>query len=182
MITALNILSPIFVNTTNAMQEILTNSQINQKTNRLAHQLLENCFDQEEIYIGGIGGNGFILAEQLVKVIKQHDPIKINLFKITINKDKPWSDKIELSIDINKMKNGYIVLVDDVVNSGKTMQYALIEILKFPTKEIKTVALVDRKHRRFPIKADFVGMTLSTTLKERVEVDLTGQEMKAFLV
>ena len=164
------------------MQEILTNSQINQKTNRLAHQLLENCFDQEEIYIGGIGGNGIILAEQLVKVIKQHDPIKINLFKITINKDKPWSDKIELSIDINKMKNGYIVLVDDVVNSGKTMQYALIEILKFPTKEIKTVALVDRKHRRFPIKADFVGMTLSTTLKERVEVDLTGQEMKAFLV
>jgi pyrimidine operon attenuation protein/uracil phosphoribosyltransferase len=164
------------------MQEILTNTQINQKTNRLAHQLLENCFEQEEVFIGGIGGNGYILAEQLVKIIKENDSIRINLFKIEINKEKPWSEKVSLSIDINEMKNGYIVLVDDVVNSGKTMQYALIEILKFPTKEIKTVALVDRKHRRFPIKADFVGMTLSTTLKERVEVDLTGQEMKAFLV
>ena len=164
------------------MQEILTNRQINQKTNRLAHQLLENCFTEKEIFIGGIAGNGFQLAKQLTKIINDNDSLKINLFEIKINKEKPWSDKIELTIDIDSMKNGYIVLVDDVVNSGKTMQYALIEILKFPTKAIKTVALVDRKHRRFPIKADYVGMTLSTTLQDRVEVDLTGQEMNAFLV
>ena len=74
------------------------------------------------------------------------------------------------------------MLIDDVLNSGKTMQYALLEILQFPTKAIKTVALVDRAHRRFPIKANFVGLQLSTTLKEHVKVILNDQEQKAFLV
>ena len=80
------------------------------------------------------------------------------------------------------MENGYIVLVDDVLNSGKTMQYALVKILQFPTKAIKTLTLVDRKHRRFPIKANFVGMSLSTTLKQHVEVDLKSKKNKAYLV
>jgi pyrimidine operon attenuation protein/uracil phosphoribosyltransferase len=73
-------------------------------------------------------------------------------------------------------------LIDDVLNSGKTLQFALVEILKFPTKAIKIMTLVDRKHRRFPIKADFVGMSLSTTLKERVEVDLSPENKKAYLL
>ncbi|MEY3438990.1 MAG: hypothetical protein RL265_1575, partial [Bacteroidota bacterium] len=76
----------------------------------------------------------------------------------------------------------YIILVDDVLNSGKTMQYSLVKLLERPTKSIKTVALVDRTHRRYPIKADFVGISLSTTLKERVEIDLDGENSKAYLV
>ena len=80
------------------------------------------------------------------------------------------------------MKNGYIVLIDDVLNSGKTMQYALMEVLQFPTKAIKTLTLVDRTHRRFPIKANFIGLSLSTTLKDRVEVILSENEEKAYLV
>ena len=71
--------------------------------------------------------------------------------------------------------------MDDVINSGKTLQFALVEMLKFPTKAIKTVTLVDRKHRRFPIKANFVGLSLSTTLQDRVEVDLTSGSEKAYL-
>ena len=96
-----------------------------------------------------------------------------------MNKKEPWSDTIELTSDKKKLENGFIVLVDDVLNSGKTMQYALIELLQFPTKAIKTVVLVDRKHRRFPIKADFVGLSLSTTLKERVEVNLEKKPAKS---
>ena len=99
-----------------------------------------------------------------------------------INKAEPWSEDVQLSIDKQKMKNGFVVLVDDVLNSGKTMQFALVEILQFPTKAIKTLTLVDRKHRRFPIKANFVGMSLSTTLKEHVKVDLTENSSKAYLV
>ena len=79
------------------------------------------------------------------------------------------------------MKNGFIVLVDDVLNSGKTMQYALTELLQFPTKAIKTLTLVDRTHRRFPVKADFVGIRLSTTLQERVEVQMDNNGTKAYL-
>jgi pyrimidine operon attenuation protein/uracil phosphoribosyltransferase len=164
------------------MQEILSHVQIEQKINRLAHQLLENCFEEKEIFIGGIQGNGYILAERLSNIINTNSDLKTNLFEVKLNKSEPWSKKITLSLDQKKMENGYIVLVDDVLNSGKTMQYALVEILQFPTKAIKTLTLVDRKHRRFPIKANFVGMSLSTTLKQHVEVDLKSKKNKAYLV
>lgn len=164
------------------MQEILSKIQIEQKINRLAHQLLEDCFEEKEIFIGGIIGNGFVLASKIAKVIKDNAELKVNLFEINIHKSEPWSNEIKLTEDKSRLKNGYIVLVDDVLNSGKTMQYSLIELLQFPTKAIKTLALVDRQHRRFPIKANFVGLSLSTTLKERVEVILTESEQKAYLV
>ncbi len=164
------------------MQEILTSVQIEQKIQRLAHQLLENCFEEKEIFIGGIHGNGFLLANRLKEILNSASDVTIHLFEITINKDEPWSETIQLSMAPEQMKNGFIVLVDDVLNSGKTMQFALTEVLRFPTKAIKTLTLFDRKHRRFPIKADFVGLSLSTTLKERVEVQFDGNSAKAFLV
>lgn len=167
---------------TSFMQKILSTIDIKQKVNRLGHQLLEDCFEEKEIFIGGIIGNGVELSKQLAKVITSNSEVKVTLFDITINKSEPWSDNIKLSVTNDKLKNGYIVLVDDVLNSGKTMQFALTELLRFPTKAIKTVALVDRKHRRFPIKADFVGLSLSTTLKERVEVKFEKGDTNAYLV
>lgn len=162
-------------------QEILSDIQIEQKINRLAHQIIENCFEEKTLFIAGITGNGYKLAEKLSSIINEHGLIKCTLAEVKINKEEPWSDAISVSNGVDQMKHAVIVLVDDVVNSGKTMQYALTEFLKFPTKAIKTVTLVDRKHRRFPIRVDFVGLTLSTTLKERVEIDLEGSK-KAFLV
>lgn len=163
------------------MQEILSPQQIEQKIHRLAHQLLENCFEEEQIFIGGIHGNGFVLARKLKDILESASELTVHLFEIHINKEEPWSEDIRLSMDPSEMKNGFIVLVDDVLNSGKTMQFALTEILRFPTKAIKTLTLVDRKHRRFPIRADFVGLSLSTTLKERVEVQFSDNEAKAYL-
>lgn len=164
------------------MQEILNNQQIEQKINRLAHQLLENAFEEGPIFIGGIHGNGFELAKRLTEIIQSNSDLDIKLFEINMNKSEPWSGPISLSIPKESMKNGYIVLVDDVVNSGKTLQFALVEILQFPTKAIKIATLVDRKHRRFPIRTDFVGLTLSTTLKERVEVEFSTGNSKAYLI
>jgi pyrimidine operon attenuation protein/uracil phosphoribosyltransferase len=103
------------------------------------------------------------------------------LFQIIIDKEEPWATPISLSIDELELKNGYIILVDDVINSGKTMQYALLKFLQQATHSIKVLALVDRQHRRFPIKADFVGLSLSTTLKDRVEIDLSSSRFFAFL-
>jgi len=163
------------------MQEILSTVQIEQKIQRLAHQLLENCFEEKEIFIGGIHGNGFILAKRLQDILEKASEVEIHLFEVTVNKEEPWSEPIKLSMPSESMKNGFIVLVDDVLNSGKTMQYALTKILQFPTKAIKTLTLVDRTHRRFPIKADFVGIRLSTTLQERVEVIIKNEEIKAYL-
>jgi pyrimidine operon attenuation protein/uracil phosphoribosyltransferase len=164
------------------MQEILSSREIKQKTERLAHQLIENTFEEPKVFIGGIEGNGIVFANSLAGIMRKHTESEITVFSIKVNKSEPWSEKILLSSPTADMEDAYIILVDDVFNSGKTMQFALVEILQFPTKAIKTVALVDRKHRRFPIKANFVGLSLSTTLKERVEVDLTVGSEKAYLV
>lgn len=164
------------------MQEILSPVQLEQKIQRLAHELLENCFEEKEVFIGGIQGNGKLLADKLHAILKDSAEVKFHLFEVTVNKDEPWSDPMVLSIPREQMKNGFIVLVDDVLNSGKTMQYALTELLQFPTKAIKTLTLVDRTHRRFPIKADFVGIRLSTTLQERVEITMNEESIKAYLI
>lgn len=163
------------------MQEILSPVQLEQKIQRLAHELLENCFEEKQVFIGGIHGNGYILAQRLQGILKNVSDVDFQLFEVTVNKEEPWADPIELSIPSENMKSGFIVLVDDVLNSGKTMQYALTELLQFPTKAIKTLTLVDRTHRRFPIKADFVGIRLSTTLHERVEVQMEENGTKAYL-
>lgn len=162
-------------------QEILSEIQIEQKTNRLAHQLIESFCEEKELFIAGISGNGYYLAQRLSNIINEHGLIKSHIAEVKINKDEPWSEEITLDSDMNIMKNAVIILVDDVVNSGKTMQFALTKFLTFPTKAIKTVTLVDRKHRRFPIRVDFVGLSLSTTLQERVEVIL-GESSKAYLI
>jgi pyrimidine operon attenuation protein/uracil phosphoribosyltransferase len=156
------------------MNNILDHLDIDRKITRLAHEVLENSFEEPTLFIGGICGNGILIAEELMKII--------HVFEILINKEEPWKDGVKLTINESQLKNAYIILVDDVLNSGKTMQYALMKFLEGPTKSIKTVALVDRTHRRYPIKADYVGLSLSTTLKERVEVELNGTSSRAFLV
>lgn len=163
------------------MQVILNHQQIQQKITRLGHELLENCFEENKIFIGGIQGNGFELAKKIAAIISRNSDISVNQFEIKINKTEPWKEEVSLSIDEDKLKKGFIILVDDVINSGKTMQYALVKILERPSKTIRTVVLVDRKHRRYPVKADIVGLSLSTTLKDRVEVVLGTTDSKAFL-
>ena len=164
------------------MNYILQHKQIEEKINRLAHEILENTFEEPVLFIGGISGNGSLLAQSLSDIIKQNTRQQIVVFDLVVDKENPWDHPIQLSIAESELKNGYIILVDDVLNSGKTMQYALVKLLERPTKSIKTVALVDRTHRRYPIKADFVGLSLSTTLKERVEVSLSPNNYQAYLV
>ena len=112
------------------MQIILNHQQIEQKIIRIGHQLMENCFEEERIFIGGIAGNGSIIAHKLAQIIRENSSIEVVCFEITVNKDEPWSEAIQLSIDEKELKKGFIILVDDVINSGKTMQYALMKFLE----------------------------------------------------
>ena len=79
------------------MQEILSSTDIDQKVIRIAYQLLENCFQEEEIFIGGIIGNGDVLAKRIAEIIKTNSDLKVHLFEIKIHKSEPWSNPIELS-------------------------------------------------------------------------------------
>jgi pyrimidine operon attenuation protein/uracil phosphoribosyltransferase len=164
------------------MQIVLSKIQIDQKITRLAHQILENSSEEKTIFLAGICGNGIKIAKQLEVIINSNSSVKTHVFEISLSKEKPLEFPIESTILTSELNGGFIVLIDDVLNSGKTMQYALLKLLEVPVRAIKTVALVDRRHRRYPIKCDYVGITLSTTLKNRVEIDFENDNYEAVLV
>lgn len=164
------------------MQLVLNHHQIEQKIIRLAHEILENTYGVSELFIGGIVGNGETFAKQITEIIQANSLQAVNYFSIHLDKDNPLDHPITCSADISDFQGKTVILVDDVINSGTTMQYGVLKILEQPVRSVKTVALVDRMHRRYPIKCDFVGMTLSTTLGERVEVMPSNGELEAFLV
>jgi len=159
--------------------KILDTVQIRQKLNRLAFQVYENNFDEKEILVVGIEGNGYKFAAQLGAKLAEISGIKINMGKITLDKEKPWEGEPKVDFKEKQFVNKTVVLVDDVLNSGKTLMYAVRLFLGKPVKKINTVILVDRSHTRFPVKADFVGLTLSTTLQERIEADFSKEKKEA---
>ena len=85
------------------------------------------------------------------------------------------------TLDEVDYSNKVVVLIDDVLNSGKTLMYAAKHFLTTPILKLSTVVLVDRTHNRFPIKADYVGLSLATTLNEYVNVKLDGEEQGIYL-
>mgnify|MGYP001069279853 FL=1 len=159
---------------------VLNQHQIQQKINRIAYEILENNYESEKLFLIGIKGNGCELAKQLSEILGKISDQEIIQAQISIDKHHPLDHEIELSIATEEIENQTIILIDDVINSGRTMQYALVKLLERPTDRIKTVALVDRKHRKFPIRVDYVGLTLSTTLQDRIEVDF-GDNSTAYL-
>ena len=159
--------------------KILDTRQIDQKLSRLAYEVYENNFSEKELLLVGIEGNGFKVANHLCEKLKKISPLKITLGKITLDKDKPWEGEPKTDFEEKAFVNKTIILVDDVLNSGKTLMYAVKLFLDKPVKKINTVILVDRSHTRFPVKADFVGLRLSTTLQEHIDADFSKKGKEA---
>ncbi len=149
---------------------VLDNLQVEQKINRIAFELLETNFDEPVLFLVGITGQGLTLANKLKIILEKISDKKIELYSITLEKDSPLGKNIELNTTLNYFDGKPVVLIDDVLNSGRTLIYSAQHLLKSPLKKLQTVCLVDRWHRRFPIRADFVGLTLSTTMQEHIEV------------
>ncbi len=153
--------------------KILSTQQIQKKLNRLAYEVCENNFSEKELLVVGIEGNGYKIAQKIVTLLQSISNSKIKLGKITINKDEPWNGEPKTDFEEKDYVKKCVVLVDDVLNSGKTMMYAVKLFLDKPVKKINTLVLVDRSHSRFPVKADFVGLSLSTSLQEHIEADFS---------
>lgn len=162
---------------------ILNHIQIQQKINRIAHQILEDNFDEKEIIIAGVADRGYRFAERIEKVLSKIGSVRIIMAKIGLNKD---SSKLEstLNIPLADCENKVIILVDDVLNSGRTLAYGLGVFLNIPLKKLRSVVLIDRSHKNFPVATDFVGLELSTVLKEHVEVvlDENNEEDAVYLI
>ena len=160
---------------------ILDHQKIEQKINRIAYQIFEDHYDHQSIVLVGIAESGYILAELIAKKLAAFADLKVILSKLTINKKNPLRSKIDLEIDTDQLKNQSIVVVDDVLNSGQTMMYAIKPLLEKEVKKISLAVLINRNHKRFPIYAEYVGLFLSTTLKEHIEVNFKKGDFTAHL-
>lgn len=159
---------------------ILNHQEIQHKIKRIAYQIYENNVNEEEVILAGIDSNGYILAKKLKSNLDKISDLKITLCKVTIDKKNPLSE-IKTSLPPETYKNKSIILIDDVLNSGSTLIYGVKHFLDVPLKQFKTAVLVNRNHKKFPVKADFKGISLSTSLKEHVEVVLEGKTFEAYL-
>ncbi|MGC1203250.1 MAG: phosphoribosyltransferase family protein [Flavobacteriaceae bacterium] len=159
---------------------ILNHNEINHKIRRIAFQIYENNVNETEVVLAGIDANGYILAKKLKLVLQKISNINAILCKVIIDKKNPHLD-IKTSIPNEDYKNKSLVLVDDVLNSGTTLIYGVKHFLDVPLKQFKTAVLVNRNHKKYPVKADFKGISLSTSLHEHVEVILEGKTYEVFL-
>jgi pyrimidine operon attenuation protein/uracil phosphoribosyltransferase len=161
---------------------ILNQQQMQQKIDRIAYEILEDNFDEEEIWIAGILPRGNHIAARIKKVLDNIAPFKSKL--ITIGLDKQSSSlKANIDFDVKDCSNKAVILVDDVLNGGKTLAYGFGVFIDVPLKKLRTAVLIDRNHKNFPITTDFAGMALSTVLKDRVDVYLSenGKEDAVYL-
>jgi len=161
---------------------ILNKKQIQQKIVRMAYQILEDNLNEKELVIAGIIDKGYIIAKRLKKILESISDIKITLMKIGINKNSSHL-QANSDPDINQVSNKVVILVDDVLNSGRALAYGLGVFLDIPLKKLRTLVLIDRSHRSFPVSPDYTGLELATVLKEHVDVvlDEKGQEDAVYL-
>ena len=159
---------------------ILSHKEIEHKIRRIAYQIYESNVNETEIIIAGIESNGYVLAKKIKSQLDKISDISSTLCKVTVDKDEP-TKPIKTSIKSEDYSNKSIVLIDDVLNSGSTLIYGIKHFLDVPLKQFKTAVLVNRNHKKFPVKADFKGISLSTSLFEHVHVNLSKQPYEAYL-
>lgn len=160
---------------------ILTDAQVRQKIKRIAYEIYENNSQEKEIILAGIYDQGYELAKLLLKELEAIAPVKITLIGVKLDKFAPTQSEISLTCEVSQLKNKSIVLIDDVMNTGRTMAYSLKPFLNVKIKKIETAVLVNRSHTQFPILTQYTGYQLSTTINEHVEVQLESDQKEVYL-
>jgi pyrimidine operon attenuation protein / uracil phosphoribosyltransferase len=156
--------------------QILSKELTIKKINRIAHEIYERNFDEKEIVLAGIEPCGYTLAALLEQKLKEICKLKVSLIKISLDKLAPLQSEIKLNCDSKLLVKKSIILVDDVLNTGRTLAYSLKPFLTSDVKKLQIAVMVDRDHKTFPVHANFVGYSLSTTLQEHIKVELTESD------
>lgn len=160
---------------------ILDHTQVSHKIKRIAYQIYESNVDEKIIVLAGIADNGFKLAKKLKDEIERISPLEVLLCEVKMNKKNPL-DQITTSLSPEGYRDKSVVLTDDVLNSGTALIYGVRHFLNVPLKQFKTAVLVDRSHKKYPVKADFKGISLSTSLNETVKVHFTSGKNRIELI
>jgi pyrimidine operon attenuation protein / uracil phosphoribosyltransferase len=159
---------------------ILDAAQVKQKIRRMAYEIYEHNFKEKTIVVAGIEGQGYVLAKLLVKEVEAISPIKTTLVKVILDKSAPQQGEVTLDADMKQLKKKCIILVDDVLNTGRTFAYGMKPFLDIEVKKIEVAVLVNRSHTLFPVYPQYTGYELSTTIRDHVEVNL-GKEVAVYL-
>ncbi|MAZ29008.1 MAG: phosphoribosyltransferase [Cytophagaceae bacterium] len=152
-----------------SQQTILDHDSVQHKIRRIAYQIYESNVDETELILAGVAKNGYIIAERIKAILEDISTIQCVLCKVSMDKNSPLGT-VETSLKAQEYANKSIVLIDDVLNSGTTLAYGVRHFLDVPLKRFKTAVLVNRNHKKYPVKADFKGISLSTSLHENVKV------------
>ena len=159
---------------------ILTHKEIAHKTKRIAYQIFETFVNEEEVILAGIANNGYLFAQKIATELALISDLKVTLCEVKINKQNPQSP-VTTSIPSAEYQNKALVLIDDVLSTGTTLIYGVKHFLEVPLSKFKTAVLVDRNHKKYPVKADFKGISLSTSLQEHIQVVFEENNSYAYL-
>lgn len=151
---------------------VLDHDRVQRKIVRIVHQLHEENCEERGIVLVGIAPRGLTLAKRLSEQLLKSTELAVDLVELGLDKDAPLERPANLSVDTATLRDRVVVLVDDVLMSGRTLMHAASFLVQVPLKKLTTVVLVDRRHRTYPVRADIVGLTLSTTLQEHISVEL----------
>jgi pyrimidine operon attenuation protein/uracil phosphoribosyltransferase len=153
---------------------ILTPEVAAKKLRRMAYEILENNFGEKDFILAGIRENGTVIARNIQSLLKEISDFSTELVTVNLDKNKPQVVSLNKQLSLT---NKIILLIDDVCSSGKTMLYALKPFLETDLKKIQTLVLVERSHNTFPVKPDYVGLSLATTLQEHIFVEVAGDRV-----
>ena len=166
--------------TTEEKSLVLKTAQVNQKIRRIAHEIYEQNFKEKSIVLAGIEGQGYLLAKLLGKELETISPLKSVVVKVALDKVAPLQGEVTLDCDEKDFKKKCVVIIDDVLNTGRTIAYGMKPFLAVEIKKIEVAVLVNRSHTLFPILPQYTGYELSTTLTDHVEVVL-GRNAAVYL-
>lgn len=155
-------------------RQILSSHQTNQKIRRIAFEIYEQNFEESSLILAGIAGEGFEFAKRLADELKSISPLQVDLIELRFDKNLKHQSPIEFDKEI-VVQDRVVVVTDDVLNTGRTLAFALEPFLKVRMKKVQVAVIVDRSHHLFPVHADYVGYSLSTTISEHVRVVLSTQ-------
>ena len=155
---------------------VLGHDNIVRKLDRIAREILEVHYRESRMHVLGISGQGVAVSQALARRQRALSDIDILTGTLSVNKEAPLEGEMTCDVELDSFQDAIVIVVDDVLNSGRTLIHSVAHVLHGKPREVHTAVLVDRKHRSFPIRADYCGLTLSTHLNEHIAVDLSNPD------
>ena len=162
------------------MSEVLNHKQIGQKITRMAFEIYERNIHSTGVVFAGITGMGTSLSRLLATELRRISPLSVEELEVFLDKKSVSTSEIDLSAQLD-LQGKTIIMVDDVLNTGKTLVYAMKPFLDREIQKMEIAVLVNRSHGLFPLKPDYTGFELATTLSEHIRVDFSENNYSVHL-